>query len=75
MSDEPVLVTEQRDAVRILRLNRPEARNALSPELLGEIGRGMDIRYRETAGGGLAATPTGRKLAKERLVQLKGKKS
>jgi enoyl-CoA hydratase len=38
---EPVLVTEQRDAVRVLRLNRPEARNALSPELLGDIGRGM----------------------------------
>jgi L-serine dehydratase len=43
-------------------------------DTMGEIGRGMDIRYRETAGGGLAATPTGRKLAKERLVQLKGKK-
>ena len=26
---------------------------------------------RETAGGGLAATPTGRRLAKERLVQIK----
>ena len=37
----------------------------------GEIGRSMDVRYRETAGGGLAATPTGRRLTKERLVQLK----
>ncbi|MBI4500222.1 MAG: L-serine ammonia-lyase, iron-sulfur-dependent, subunit alpha [Gemmatimonadetes bacterium] len=44
-------------------------------DTMGEIGRGMDIRYRETAGGGLAATPTGRKLAKDRLVQLKGKKA
>ena len=35
------------------------------------IGRGMDVRYRETAGGGLAATPTGRRLARERLVQIK----
>lgn len=43
-------------------------------DTMGEIGRNMDVRYRETAGGGLAATPTGRKLAKERLVQLKGKK-
>jgi L-serine dehydratase len=42
-------------------------------DTMGEIGRTMDVRYRETAGGGLAATPTGRKLAKERLVQLKGK--
>jgi L-serine dehydratase len=49
-------------------------------DTMGEIGREMDVRYRETAGGGLAATPTGRRLAKERLVQLKprpraGKKS
>lgn len=40
-------------------------------DVMGEIGRGMDVRYRETAGGGLAATPTGRRLARERLVQLK----
>ncbi len=41
-------------------------------DTMGEIGRSMDVRYRETAGGGLAATPTGRRLARERLVQLKG---
>ena len=29
-------------------------------DTMGEIGREMDVRYRETAGGGLAATPTGR---------------
>ncbi|HJU65145.1 MAG TPA: L-serine ammonia-lyase, iron-sulfur-dependent, subunit alpha [Gemmatimonadaceae bacterium] len=40
-------------------------------DVMGEIGRGMDVRYRETAGGGLAATPTGRRLARERLVQLR----
>ena len=40
-------------------------------DVMGEIGRDMDVRYRETAGGGLAATPTGRRLAKERLVQIK----
>jgi L-serine dehydratase len=40
-------------------------------DVMGEIGREMDVRYRETAGGGLAATPTGRKLARERLVQIK----
>ena len=43
-------------------------------DTMGEIGRTMDVRYRETAGGGLAATPTGRKLAKSRLVELKGAK-
>jgi L-serine dehydratase len=40
-------------------------------DTMGEIGRTMDVRFRETAGGGLAATPTGRRLAKERLVQIK----
>jgi L-serine dehydratase len=44
-------------------------------DTMGEIGRTMDVRYRETAGGGLAATPTGRRLAKERLVQLKPHRS
>ncbi len=42
-------------------------------DVMGQIGREMDVRYRETAGGGLAATPTGRRLAKERLVQIKTK--
>lgn len=42
-------------------------------DTMGEIGRNMDVRYRETAGGGLAATPTGRRLAKERLYDLKRK--
>ena len=40
-------------------------------DTMGEIGRSMDVRYRETAGGGLAATPTGRRLARERLVHIK----
>jgi L-serine dehydratase len=42
-------------------------------DTMGEIGRDMDVRYRETAGGGLAATPTGRRLARERLVQIKSR--
>ncbi len=40
-------------------------------DVMGEIGASMDVRYRETAGGGLAATPTGRRLARERLYQIK----
>jgi L-serine dehydratase len=40
-------------------------------DVMGQIGREMDVRYRETAGGGLAATPTGRRLAKERLYHIK----
>lgn len=40
-------------------------------DVMGQIGKEMDVRYRETAGGGLAATPTGRRLAREKLVQIK----
>ena len=40
-------------------------------DTMGEIGAAMDVRYRETAGGGLAATPTGRRLARERLYQIR----
>jgi L-serine dehydratase len=32
-------------------------------DVMGEIGRGLDEKYRETAKGGLATTPTGRRLA------------
>ena len=33
-------------------------------DAMAQIGRGMDSRFKETAKGGLAATPTGRRLAK-----------
>lgn len=43
-------------------------------DVMGEVGRRMDVRYRETALGGLAATPTGQRIAEEAgmpgLVQL-----
>lgn len=46
-------------------------------DVMGEVGRKMDVRFRETALGGLAASPTGRKLAEEagmeELVQLQRK--
>ena len=38
---ETVLVREQRGAVLVLRLNRPDARNALSGELVSELGVGL----------------------------------
>ena len=38
---EPVLVSEQHGAVRVLRLNRPEARNALNAELIGALGAAL----------------------------------
>ena len=37
MADEPLVVAEVADGVGIARLNRPDARNALSPELMGEL--------------------------------------
>jgi enoyl-CoA hydratase/carnithine racemase len=39
---EPVVVREQRGNVLVLRLNRPEARNALSGELISALGLGFD---------------------------------
>lgn len=43
-------------------------------DVMGEVGRKMDVRYRETALGGLATTPAGQEIAAaagmERLVQL-----
>ncbi|MBX3485451.1 enoyl-CoA hydratase-related protein [Phenylobacterium sp.] len=38
---EPVLVTERDGAVAVLRLNRPEARNAMSPELSAALGEAL----------------------------------
>ena len=36
-----MLVSEQHGAVRVLRLNRPEARNALNAELIGALGAAL----------------------------------
>lgn len=36
---------------------------------MGEIGASMETRYKETALGGLAATPTGRRIAKKILIR------
>ena len=38
-------------------------------EAMGEIGESMETRYKETAQGGLAATPTGQAIAKKVLIQ------
>jgi enoyl-CoA hydratase/carnithine racemase len=37
-AEADVVIAERRDAVGLARLNRPDARNALSPELLGTLG-------------------------------------
>jgi L-serine dehydratase len=38
-------------------------------EAMGEIGATMETRYKETALGGLAATPTGKRIAKKVLIR------
>ena len=38
---EPALVRQQKGAVLVLRLNRPEARNAFNPELMGDLGSAL----------------------------------
>jgi L-serine dehydratase len=38
-------------------------------EAMGEIGASMETRYKETALGGLAATPTGQRIAKKVLIR------
>jgi L-serine dehydratase len=35
---------------------------------MGEIGQSMELKYKETALGGLAATPTGQKISKRVLI-------
>lgn len=37
-------------------------------EAMGEVGQSMDSRYKETAMGGLANTPTGKRIAKKVLI-------
>jgi len=41
MSERSELVVERRGAIVILRLNRPEARNALTPSLMHALGRAL----------------------------------
>jgi enoyl-CoA hydratase/carnithine racemase len=41
MADEPEVVTERRDAVLVIRINRPEKRNALNGAVMAGIGKGI----------------------------------
>jgi enoyl-CoA hydratase len=56
---EPVLIREQRGAVLILRLNRPDARNALSKELVSELGLGLDDAEQDVGIRCVVVTGTG----------------
>ncbi len=38
-------------------------------DAMGEVGQSMEARYKETAMGGLAATPTGQRISKQVLIE------
>jgi enoyl-CoA hydratase/carnithine racemase len=56
---EPELVRERRGAVLVLRLNRPEARNALSPTLLTELSLALAEAEGDRDTGAVVLTGTG----------------
>jgi len=60
-TNEPVLVSERRGAVLILRLNRPDARNSLNPALLDAIGLGMVAAESDPDVRAVVLTGTGEK--------------
>ena len=41
MTDEAEVVTERRGAVLVIRINRPDARNALNPAVMAGVGNGI----------------------------------
>jgi enoyl-CoA hydratase/carnithine racemase len=41
MADAPEVITERRDAVLVIRINRPEKRNALNGAVMAGIGKGI----------------------------------
>ena len=62
MNDTPdtdVLVTEQHGAVRVLRLNRPDARNALDPALMLALVDGLDAAEADPDTRAVVLTGTG----------------
>jgi enoyl-CoA hydratase len=58
-TSEEVLVTERRGLVQILRLNRPEARNALNPELIAGLGLALSSAEEDEGTRAVVLTGTG----------------
>jgi enoyl-CoA hydratase/carnithine racemase len=59
MTGDDDLVTERRGAVPVLRLNRPEARNALTPSLIDRLGRAVTAAESDAEVRALVLTGTG----------------
>jgi enoyl-CoA hydratase len=57
MSDRLIL-TEVRDRVGLIRLNRPQARNALCAALIGELRRALDVFEADDTIGAIVVTGT-----------------
>ena len=53
------VVVEDRGAVRVLRINRPEARNALNQAVLAGIGGGVEAADADPAVRAIVITGTG----------------
>lgn len=58
-TSEPVLLEETRNGVRILRMNRPEVKNALSNDLTRELIRGLEDAASDAAVRVVALTGVG----------------
>src|SRR5580658_6227037 len=58
-TDEPELVSELRGAVLVLRINRPAARNALSPFIIAGIGNALADADNDDRVGVVVITGTG----------------
>jgi enoyl-CoA hydratase/carnithine racemase len=56
---EQVLVTKRHGAVTVLRLNRPEARNALNPALINELGLALEAAELDPHTRAIVLTGTG----------------
>src|SRR5438105_5242964 len=59
MADEPEVVSERRGNVLVLRINRPEARNALNNAVMAGVGKGITDAGRDPDIRAVVLTGTG----------------
>lgn len=58
-TNEPELIVELRERVKILRINRPEARNALNPSVIAGLGNELSSADDDERVGAIIITGTG----------------